>query len=140
MSRTKGPDEYRIKDFTPDSKLKADGSNFFAWKDLQETILYANCWYEYVDGTFIQPGPDDREAYRKWHQVDNLAKGQLSFNMDSTLYNELRVGTRSCADLWKKISDRFGQENVLIQNKMSLQLRNKRIQVGEAFRDHIFTL
>ncbi|KAL5513851.1 hypothetical protein ACEPAG_2612 [Sanghuangporus baumii] len=140
-SSAKRPEEYRIKDFDVNSKLKGDGSNYFLWKDLQEQILYGNCWFEHIDGSLARP---DRliepDKWRLWHQVDNLAKGQLSFNMDNGLYQNLHGGITCAADLWKKLDARFGMENAMSQNKTIMELRNKRIGLTEAVKDHNFHL
>lgn len=125
-SNQKRPEEYRIMKFESDSKLKADGSNYYLWKDLEETILYGNRWYGHVDGTSTSPDRAHEPAkFEVWKQIDNLAKGQLSFNMDSSLYQELRVGARTAADLWKKVNERFGIENTVIQNRNIVELHNK---------------
>lgn len=127
--------------FEPDSKLKSDGSNFYLWKDLEETILIGNRWFEHVDGSSVAPNREtDRTRYSLWRQVDNLAKGQLSFNMDSSLYQELRVGVNCAADLWAKVNVRFGTENTITQNKVIVELRSKRIGATESVKDHIFQL
>ncbi|KAL5493040.1 hypothetical protein ACEPAI_4488 [Sanghuangporus weigelae] len=74
-SSTKRPEEYCIKDFDANLKLKADGSNYFLWKDLQEQILYGNRWFEHINGSL--PRPDRLVEPEKWRAIMELRNKRI---------------------------------------------------------------
>lgn len=141
ISQPKRAEDYSIQKFAKGDKLNHTGSNFFAWKGIQEMILRYHQWFDTVNGRTSPPDPDDDpETLLLWDKLDNLAKTQLALNMDFSLYGELQSEIGSAADLWKLLNERFGQRNVNSRTAASSRLHAKRLGDTETFKEHITEL
>ena len=133
------PEDFRIDKFSKGDRLQANGSNFFAWKGLIEMVLIGNGWFDHVSETSVAPASTS-DAHILWTQVDNLVKGQLCLNMEQSLYGELQAHFTSAKELWSILHKRFGERGGLAEEVAHTELRNKRIQTGETFDQHIVRL
>uniref|UniRef100_A0A803LC78 Retrotransposon Copia-like N-terminal domain-containing protein n=1 Tax=Chenopodium quinoa TaxID=63459 RepID=A0A803LC78_CHEQI len=82
------------------------GSNFLNWSRTVRMALIARNKLQFVDGTLPSPSPD----YQKWIRNDYMVMSWLLNSVDKSLAESFMF-VNSSADLWKEISERFGQSN-----------------------------
>lgn len=128
LTRRKGPEDYKVKEFSSENHLKANGSNFTAWKRLTRLLLRNNKWESFALGTAPCPNKEDYPSeYATWQQIDSLVLSQLAMNMELTLYGEISSDEMSSAELWKAIIDRFEEHSELAQTTVHAKLCGKRV-------------
>lgn len=139
-TKIKQPWEFRVKEFADSNHLKWDGSNYVAWRKVQLVVLRTYKWIGHAEGT--NPPPDNRFSpeYDLWQTVDHLTVSQICMNMDFDLYGELAEGLETAAELWSAIERRFSQKTAAARSTAKLNLDNKKIQQGEAMKQHITDL
>nr|XP_043633025.1 uncharacterized protein LOC122604192 [Erigeron canadensis] len=86
-----------------------NGSNFHGWSRTVKMALGAKLKLGFIDGTCKKP-ENDEEKLQKWIRCDYMVTCWILNSMITKL-SEAFLYTTSASELWKEITERYGQSN-----------------------------
>ncbi|XP_071728259.1 uncharacterized protein [Rutidosis leptorrhynchoides] len=99
-----------------------NGTNYLGWSRTIRMALGAKLKLGFIDGTNLKPAVTD-DSYQKWTRCDYMVTCWILNSMTAEL-SEAFLYCQSAYELWKEISERYGQSNGPLMYQLKKELNN----------------
>lgn len=137
---------FLVSNFHSLVNIKLDASNYMLWRIQVESVMEANGFYGYLDGSIQAPSSEIRNAqgdvsvnpaYSLWKLIDSQLKSCLNASLSQSTLPYV-LGLRHACQIWDSLSKRY---NVISENHIQ-ELKDELYNVSktstiEAYIDKI---